>query len=324
MSEAADTARAAEASRWFTIVTNPAISVADVKRFRAWREDPENAAAFEKVERMWGRAETLKDIPAIRNATADVLARYPKVRLEPTPFKLRPLIATVAVISGLAVAGGLYALQPWQPTYATAVGAQRLEVLADGSRVRLNTDTRIQVRLSNSERNIRLLKGEAFFEVAHDAGRPFVVEADGARVRALGTKFDVRRDNGRVSVTLVQGSVEVRQSRTAPATKLAPGQGLTVTEQGVSRPQRQDVADATDWINGQLSFNGVPLRDAVAEMNRYTVRKIVLTAPDAVGAERVSGRFEAGDTDNFVAALGAVYGLKVTAKTAREIRISPG
>src|SRR4051812_25222272 len=142
MSEAADTSRAAEASRWFTIVTNPSISVSDVKRFRAWQEDPDNAAAFAKVERMWGRAETLKNLPSIRDATADVLARYP-IRIEPTPFKLRPLIATAAVAVTLAGGGALFALQPWQPTYQTAVGAQRLETLPDGSRVRLNTDSKI-------------------------------------------------------------------------------------------------------------------------------------------------------------------------------------
>lgn len=324
MSEAGDTSRAAEASRWFTVMTNPSISVSDVKRFRTWRTNPENAAAFEKVERMWGRAETLKDLPSIRNATADVLARYPPVRIEPTPFKLRPLIATAAIAVALAASGGLYALQPWQPTYATAVGAQRLEVLADGSRVRLNTDSRIQVRISGGEREVRLLKGEAFFEVAHDTTRPFVVDADGARIRALGTKFDVHRDAGGVAVTLVQGRVEVRQGNAAAATALSPGQALTVTSKGVSAPRPLDVADATDWTTGRLNFSGVPLSDAIAEMNRYTNRKIVLSAPPGVGAERVSGRFEAGDTDNFVAALTAVYGLKVTATSAREIRLTPG
>lgn len=320
MSEAADDARAAEASRWFTVVTSPSISVQDLKRFRDWRDDADNAAAFEKVERMWGRAKALSDRPLIKDLTAEALARHP-IRIKPTPFTLRPLpLGAIAI----AVAAGLAIFQPWWPTYATAVGAQRLEQLADGSRVRLNTDSKLQVRYSNGERHIRLLKGEAFFEVAHDATRPFVVEAGGVRVRALGTKFDVLRGPNSVAVTLVQGRVEVRDKSQARATTLMPGQGVAVSAKGVTPPRTLDTADATDWTTGQLNFSGVPLRDAIAEMNRYTGRKIVLTTPATVGDERVSGRFEAGDTDNFVAALGAVYGLKVTSSTAREIRLAPG
>lgn len=323
MSEAADHARAAEASRWFTVVTNPSISVQDLHRFRDWRADPDNAAAFEKVERMWGRTQLLSDRTLIKDATADVLARYP-VRLPKTEFKLRPLITATAVTIALATTSALAVFQPWWPTYSTSVGAQRLEQLADGSRVRLNTDTRLQVRFTEGARHIRLLKGEAYFEVAHDTARPFVVEADDARVRAIGTKFAVHRDADQVAVTLLQGRVEVRETTLATATTLAPGQSLTVTSRGMSRPRSVDTADVTDWTTGQLNFSGVPLRAAVAEMNRYTSRKIVLDPSVQVDGELVSGRFEAGDTANFLAALDAVYGLKVTRTTNREIRLAPG
>lgn len=321
MNEAADEARAAEASRWFTVVTNPSISVQELHRFRDWRADPDNAAAFEKVERMWGRAKALADRPLIQDATFEVLARYP-VKLPKTEFRLRPLIAAVAI--AVVGAGTLAIYQPWWPTYSTAVGAQRLETLPDGSRVRLNTDTRVQVRFDGGERRIRLLKGEAFFEVEHDAARPFLVEADGATVRALGTKFDVRRDASAVAVTLVQGRVEVRRKSSAGATTLVPGQALVVSADGIAPARAVDAADVTDWTTGQLNFSGVPLREAVAEMNRYTVRKIVVDASETVNAERVSGRFEAGDTDNFVAALSAVYGLRITSSTSKEVRLAPG
>lgn len=324
MSEAEESSRAEEASRWFTVVTNPAISLDDLQRFRTWRTDPANAAAFERIERMWGRAEALSSRPAIEAATADVLAKYPPKPLPKTEFKLRPLMAGGAAVIVAGIAAVLVSQEPWVPTYSTPVGGQRLEQLADGSRVRLNTETKLQVRFSDGERRVRLLKGEAFFEVAHEASRPFVVEADDARVRALGTKFDVHRSAGQVDVTLIQGRVEVRRDGDAAATTLAPGQGLTVTPQGVTKPQARNTADTTDWTTGQLNFSGVPLEAAVAEVNRYTTRKIVVKAPAAIRRERVSGRFDTGDTDDFVAALSAVYGLKVTSSTSREIRLSPG
>src|SRR3989344_5869444 len=324
MSEAEESSRAEEASRWFTVVTNPAISLEDLHRFRTWRANPANAAAFERVERMWGRAEALSARPAIEAATADVLAKYPPKPLPKPEFKLRPLLAGGAAAIVLGLAAALVSQQPWVPTYSTPGGGQRLEQLADGSRVRLNTDTKLQVRFTKGERQVRLLKGEAFFEVAHDGSRPFIVEADGARVRAVGTKFDVHRNESQVEVTLIQGRVEVRRDGDTAATTLAPGQGLTVTAQGVTKPQARNIADTTDWTTGQLNFSGVPLEAAVAEVKRYTTRKIVLTAPATIRQERVSGRFDTGDTDDFVAAMGAVYGLKVTSTTEREIRLSPG
>ncbi len=326
MSESTDRSRAAEASEWFTVMTRPSVTPEDLADFRAWRRDPDNAAAFAKVKAGWEAAGALAERPAIVAATDAVLAKYPAKPAgaagSSRRFVLKPLAWGLAGL--VLIAGG--AVATWRgmaPHYETEVGGQRLEVLADGSRIRLNTDTAVRVEIGAKERRVVLQHGQAFFEVAHDAARPFVVVADGARVRALGTKFDVRHDSAAVRVTLLQGRVEVRAADGAEAV-LAPGQSVVADRRGVSRPMATNADAVSSWTSGRITFSGAPLRDAVAEVNRYSERKVVLEVPEAVASERISGQFVTGDVENFVAGARSLYGLQVTAETPREIRLSPG
>jgi transmembrane sensor len=124
-------------------------------------------------------------------------------------------------------------------------------------------------------------------------------------------------------VTLVQGRVEVRAGDGQEAV-LSPGEAIVADRRGLSRVAAVDAGEVASWTTGRLTFSGVPLRDAVAEVNRYSERKVVLDAPESVAGELVSGQFVAGDVENFVAGARSLYGLKVTAETPREIRLSPG
>jgi transmembrane sensor len=196
------------------------------------------------------------------------------------------------------------------PTYSTRVGEQRLVVLRDGSRVRLNTDSKLQVRFGLQERRVILAKGEAFFEAAHDPTKPFIVEADGARVRAIGTKFDVRRQAGGVQVTLVEGRVQVGRSKTPNEATLLPNQQLTVTPQRVTAATPIDGLQAASWTTGRLVFRDVPLSAAIEEVNRYTNRKIVLEAPAEMAGRPISGSFDPGDSKAFVLAATTFFDLK--------------
>ncbi|MDB5456232.1 MAG: anti-FecI sigma factor, FecR, partial [Caulobacter sp.] len=197
------------------------------------------------------------------------------------------------------------------PTYSTAVGEQVSVGLEDGSRVRLNTDTRLRVRFGAGERRVELQRGQAFFEVAHDSGRPFIVVAGRAQVRAVGTRFDVRRDDGDVRVTLAEGRVAVRDDTLATKDwMLSPGQSLALGAHATSAtPVPVDVPALTAWTTGHLSFRDMTLAEAVSEINRYSRSKIVL-GPGAPADRRISGVFAAGDTDDFVAAVTALYALK--------------
>lgn len=205
----------------------------------------------------------------------------------------------------------------------TRVGEQRVVQLADGSNVKLDTDTRIRVRFVREERRIELDRGQALFQVAHAEGQPFVVAVAGMEVTAVGTVFDVRRRGAVVGVTLVAGVVEVAAPDPAlPARRMAAGQQAEVTRGGVET-WAVDTAVETSWSTGRLIFTDVPLETAVSEVNRYLTARLEIDDP-AIRRVAVSGVFRTGDRDAFVAASSDVLGLQAVPKavwpTAKSLR----
>ncbi|HZZ33102.1 MAG TPA: FecR domain-containing protein [Phenylobacterium sp.] len=314
-----------EAAGWFARLNQLSVTTESLWAFREWRRDPANREAYARTEAAWDAAGRHMDDPEIRAMTAEALARNP-VRPDRAHSRqgLRPaiLLASAAVTCAAAVVV-IWTLGLTQPTYRTGVGEQRLVVLQDGSRVRLNTDSELRVRFRASERRVVLARGEAFFEAAHNPARPFVVEADGARVRALGTRFDVRRDARAVQVTLLEGRVQVGPADHPAAATLAPNQQLTVSGRGVTTPVAADASEISSWTTGRLSFRDEALGDALAEVNRYAVHKVSLDGPAAIGRQPVSGVFNVGDTPAFVAAVCAYFDLEATTAPDGSVRLAP-
>jgi len=185
-------------------------------------------------------------------------------------------LATATAIA-LVIGGALW----WngRGVFETSVGEQRVVQLADGSSVSLDTDSRIHVRFENGERRIDLNQGQALFDVAHDAGRPFVVHAAGTRITAVGTVFEVRRTGPGVAVTLVSGVVDVVAADVAaPPRRMAAGQKTQVSARGVTTRDVNTAAE-TSWTTGRLIFTDVPLEEAVSEVNRYLTAKIEIDDP---------------------------------------------
>ncbi|MCR5879461.1 FecR family protein [Phenylobacterium sp. J367] len=254
--------------------------------------------------------------------TQEALERGRRRRRWTTWFRGPRLVGVLAVAS-LAAAGALFAtLQRLDPAYATQAIEQKVVRLEDGSRVHLNVDSRVKVAFRDGERRVSLTRGEAFFEVAHDASRPFVVEADGARIRALGTKFDVRRENGAVNVTLLQGAVRVSPASGAQPVVLAPNQQAVVQRSGPIRTAAADAARTTSWTTGRLMFRQTPLASAIAEVNRYSDREVVLSDP-ALGARTVSGFFDVGDAESFAKGVAGLFDLSVTDEPGGRLLLSP-
>jgi transmembrane sensor len=209
--------------------------------------------------------------------------------------------------------------------YSTPVGGMNELTLADGSHVTLNTDTSIRVSLTERERRIRLERGEAFFDVAKNPSRPFVVYAGDKRVMAVGTKFAVRREHDDVQVVVLEGRVNLSASaqQALVTTDAAPRDGeRTAAGAGVSIPPptslvagaiartsksevlvRPDAASEAEkllsWRRGYLSFDNLTLAAAVAEFNRYNTRQIVIDAP-AIASLRIGGSFRANNIDAFL------------------------
>jgi transmembrane sensor len=209
---------------------------------------------------------------------------------------------------------------------STQVGERSFLVLADGSKVTLNTASSVRADYSGGERRLTLLRGEAFFDVAKDPNRPFVVTAGSRRVIAVGTAFNVRLQDRSVRVTLVEGKVRVMRSRpadngvdaqdpTGSAVTLVAGSALVTEADGPDRVERLDANRATSWRNGKLVFEGERLEDVVAEMNRYSRETLVIAGP-TLKDRKVSGVFEPTEGHAFAKALEA-YGIaRATQETA--------
>jgi transmembrane sensor len=160
-----------------------------------------------------------------------------------------------------------------------------------------------------------LKQGEALFEVSHDAARPFVVEACKQFIRALGTKFVVRRDGDETRVTLLEGKVEVTgpmAARKAPLAVLTPGQRVTVTANAGAALDTPSLEAVTAWRRGEVVFEDSSLIEAAEELNRYSDRRLIIADP-AVATMRISGVFSTNDVGEVAKAIAELHGLKVEA-----------
>lgn len=271
----------------------------------AWiGEDPAHASAFERASEAWAI------LPRAARCGADEVRRPP---LLGRPQSRRRVFAVAAsLVLGLGVVW-------WSlgtvGDYATRPGEQKVAVLKDGSRIALNTDTRVGVQFDADRRHIKVDRGEAMFEVAHDEDRPFVVYAGHTRVEAIGTVFIVRRTGDDVVVTLIKGKVAVTHDRRRASgaretpLMLRPGEKLTETAEGPSRVEPESVEVATAWRRGQTVFRDTPLGSAVAELNRYGGPQIMIDDP-RLAALPISGVFATNATD-FAEAAATVHGLRV-------------
>lgn len=268
---------------------------------------PAHGVAFAKAEAGWEMAEALR--------AGDDGAETPPVANDDTPVAprlSRRAFGALAASSGLAVTASL-AL--WHlggaQRYSTKVGEARLIHLADGSQVRLNTDSEIDVSLRKESRTVHFLKGEARFDVAHDARRPFLVTARDGSVEALGTVFNMRQRKDFTELTVLEGQVAVLDDGTREATVSA-GTAAMIRAAAVSvmKLAPGDMERRTAWQQGKIHLNGETLAQAVDEFNRYRTRPLVIGDPD-LSSLRMGGMFSAMHSDDFVEALKQSFGIRV-------------
>lgn len=180
----------------------------------------------------------------------------------------------------------------WQH-YSTTVGEQRTLTLGDGSLAYVNTHSRLDVKFTDTAREVELLNGEALFKVERDPARPFVVRSGDAVIRVLGTQFNVyRRDTGTV-VSVVEGMVEVATGKGAQ--RLSAGEEAHVSGSTVTRKRKADIAKAQAWRQRRLVFDLAPLTQIAAEFNRYNRETQIRIEGNTAEAKRFSGVFDADD-----------------------------
>jgi len=314
------------AARWSEILRDAPDQPRLREAFEAWRaRAPENASAWRRIETANHWLRTLSDSPEMQSLRRETLARVAEGRLRASRrWRRLSIAASVLLLIGV----GFIALRPEATrrmfsgasdtlagnVYQTGVGQRSVVTMDDGSVVTLNTDSRLSVHYRGDLRAVTLERGQALFKVAKDRSRPFVVTAGGKRVTALGTEFDVRVGERLFEVTLLEGRVGVSpehvgassSANAATLAELRPGQQFVAT--GGSRPlvRVADVGRVVSWRDGQIVFENERLDAAIAEMNRYSRRKVVLGDPQ-LASLKISGAFNAGDTHTFVEALTSYF-----------------
>jgi transmembrane sensor len=302
-----------EAATWFARSRSRAFSRVDQRSLQDWLDaDAERRAAYLEVLETWECAESFRAEPEMLSMREAVLRRYPASA--PRRWSRFAVAAACVGAAGAAAAAltltVLLRAPPPTHMFQTGVGQTATIALMDGSQLTLDTDTVVRTRLGPHRREIYLDHGRAFFKVAKDKSRPFVVQAAGKSVTATGTAFEVTAEPRRFEVVLVEGKVRVSQAgqarsgRDAKAlsTDLEAGTRLSSVDGGRWVLARDADPDELAWMRGELVFDNKPLAEIVAEMNRYSRRKIVIGDP-RVARRTIYGAFMAGDVDQFVHAL---------------------
>jgi transmembrane sensor len=311
-----ETSRLTEAATWRVRLAEN--DLADSPALAAWiAEDARNAAAWKQVQEQWALFAEHATSPEIIELRCRALAHAHEAGRGRWVRSKRFAIAhRLAIAAGIvaAVIGGLFAWTQQPDVYSTRVGERRVVTLADGSQVALDSRSEVKVRYSAHARELTLTSGQARFDVAHDVERPFTVTADGHKVIATGTSFNVDLFGPRLLVTLIEGHVIVSSAPTFNQLANIDSQLdriiLDAGEQVVFSPQAPpsvahvNLGQATAWENGEVVFENDALPVVVARINRYSRHGVVI-ADTETSELRISGVFHTGDVDGFVSTIAA-------------------
>jgi len=314
-----------QALAWLTRQEIGPWSESDQSGLDEWlRADTAHRVTYLRLEAGWERTGRLKTFSV--GAAPGVVPRPGEWRRSPffehrtvsaAPSAVRRSAVKVAALAaGILLATGTASYLTGifsGKVYETALGVVTSIPLSDGSSVVLNTGSKLRVSLSKKERRIELEAGEAFFDVAKDPSRPFVVQAGERTIVAVGTRFSVRKDGADIKVILTEGRVRVGPGANGGAAELlVPGVTVRTRNQVlvVQKSSLQEAEQALSWRSGYLTFDKTSLADAVAEFNRYSPQRIVIDDP-RLAALRISGKFRSTYAADFVQVLQKGFGVQV-------------
>lgn len=286
-----------QAIDWILRLESAACTPTEREAFQAWLAKGEDRQRiYRQLVGRWNKLDRFKgqDFQVRREALS-----------YRAPRKTARRIAELAVAASLLLGLGLatFSERGWyghRASYITARGGHRTIQLADGSSLELGTDTELHLRVNRWRRSVELIKGEAFFSVAHDEKRPFEVKAGNGTIVDIGTQFDVRLQNDSVAVAVLEGTVRVE---TNDSREINANQFLTYDPQGeFLESTSEDLDKLTAWRHGQLVFENRRLDEVLAELERYHDIHLSLADP-ALAKLKVSGTFH---TDNLDGALNII------------------
>lgn len=318
------------AASWLAQLDGGDLSPADMAAFREWlNRSPEHRETLVRMSRVWSGLDAVIEARLEKAFAAAEAETSRPAGIAPALARLYPVRASLAAAASLfLLVFGVFVVtaNPFgfssaseKAVYAAAVGEQKEMHLEDGTVVRLNTGSSLEVDYSDEERSVRLLVGEAWFDVAHNAKRPFVVYAGDGAVRAVGTSFAVRKRDHLVDVTVTSGRVvlsNLKRSTYAepspyPLATLEAGHQASFDErvESVESLGREEIDRKLSWREGYLRFDGEPLSEVVNEISRYTTVSIVIEDPGLQDL-RIGGYFQTGDVSTMLDVLRQSFGVE--------------
>ena len=287
------------AATWFARAQAQTLGVAEQAELAAWRAQHScHEAEYQWLASLWSAADLLPQ------ARLQALCEVPSPRLERRSFLAYGLAASlVAVAAGAGAWMQLQSSAGYHEEFATALGERSTVTLPDGSSIELNGRSRIRVHFERRQRSVELEQGEGMFSVAHDADRPFVVQAGAAQVTVTGTRFDVLREGDQARVAVESGHVRVQGGDSQAVVSLTAGLGTVVDAQGqVAAAQPVNTRVLTAWRKGQLVFNDASLGEVAAQASRYRDKPLHVSTPE-LARLRLTSVFKTDDTDALLKAL---------------------
>jgi transmembrane sensor len=291
-----------EALQWVVRLTSGEVVEDDTAAFAAWHEDAQNASAYARAVKLW------RDLgPILVEHDVDAVAERPAAN--DRVWRL-PRWAAAAAAVLLTLSGSYQYVHVWQFDHVSPAARRDIATtLPDGTQVALGPDTAFDTRFEGGQRIVRLARGEAYFDVTHDAQHPFLVEAGGGSVQVLGTAFSVReRNDGSVDVVVTRGRVAV--ARGDARAVLTPDRAVHFDATKFGPVRAVDASLNTAWMRGRLIMENKPLSEVLAELNRYSGRSIILMN-EAAGQRRVNVVVDLDRIDGWLTALGTSQRLKI-------------
>jgi len=304
-----------QASLWAARLDGSVLSAADRTELDAWlAADPSHRVLLSAYCQFSADLEQqLPLLAGIRDELAET--KTATKTAQPLPWLRWPTLAGATLMVAAALAVILWQGQPQnQFRNITTPVAHRSEItLADGTHIELNAQTALVVELTAEARRVRLAGGEAFFRVSKDAARPFFVETSAGSIRVTGTQFNVRTEAASaLEVTVLEGTVQVRPGGATVVQSLQAGNRLSCVENHaeLTTLSPAQLNHALAWRQGQIVFDGTPLREALARFARYHGRNLTATA--AVAQKQVGGSYSLDDLDGFLTGIEGALEVHVT------------
>jgi transmembrane sensor len=299
---------------WLVLLQGDSVTEDDWRAFDAWlTTSPAHAVAYDQAQAFDQRLDldarrVVRVAPVVATGSTNLVLLRPTRRV--WLWSAGSAIAA-AFVAGVVLLPGSGLLGGRETRYVTGIGERRTIALEDGTRIELNAASRLTVRFERNARHVRMDDAQAFFDVAKDARRPFLIEAGDTQVRVVGTRFDVRHRDGQVVVAVQRGLVEVRPASAAPV-RLRAGQGLSHVEgQDDARVATVPVDEVTGWRQGRLIYRDRPLSEIVGDLNRLFPRPVKLA--DARAADmRLSGVLIVDEQDAMVGRLSHLLPVRTT------------